>query len=148
MKSRSIVVIAVANAVGAILTVAFWGLVWFRVFMPDAPPPGLDSGSVSTTFGFLVADLSWATILLVLSVVGLIRLRAWGWLSAQMVNILWLYSMTVIWCRDIHAAQISPGAVIFLPFVPFSAWAIVALWKVRDRFGIHQKNVAGSGLHS
>lgn len=138
MKPRSIVVIAVVNAVGAILTVAFWGLVLFRVFMPDVPPPGLDSGSVSTTFGFLVADLSWATVLLVLSVIGLIRLRAWGWLLAQMVNILWLYSMTVIWCRDIHANQISPGALVFLPFVPFSVWATLALWKYRQAFGFRE----------
>ncbi len=138
MRSRPIIVIAVVNALGALLTVAFWGVVWFRVFMPDTPPPGLDSGSISTTFGFLVADLSWATILLVLSVIGLLRLRAWGWILAQLVNILWLYSMTVIWCRDLYAGQASPGAFVFLPFVPFSAWAFVALWKVREQFGIHQ----------
>jgi hypothetical protein len=133
-RPRAITAIAIVNTIAALLTVAFWGFVFVRVFATDTPPAELDAGSLSTTFGFMVADLSWATAVLIVSVVGLLRLRPWGWLAAQMVNILWLYSMTVIWSRDIHGGRISPGAILFLPFVPFSIWALLSLWKHRQKF--------------
>ncbi len=56
-----------------------------------------------------------------------------------MVNILWLYSMTVVWCRDLYTARISPGDVLFLPFVPFSAWAVFYLWNCRRAFGFEDR---------
>ncbi|MBD3178484.1 MAG: hypothetical protein GF417_02210 [Candidatus Latescibacteria bacterium] len=139
MRPKSVTVIAIVNSFGALLTVVFWGMVLVRIFAPESPPPGLDRASLSTTFGFMVSDLAWATALLAVSAIGLVMLRAWGWLAAQMVNILWLYSMTVIWCRDLYSSSISPGAVIFMPFVPFSAWAVIALWKQRQVFGIRDR---------
>jgi hypothetical protein len=53
-----------------------------------------------------------------------------------LVNVLWLYSMTIIWSRDFHRGSIIPGAVLFLPFVPFAAWALAYLWNCRERFGL------------
>ena len=144
-RQRGITIIAIVNAFGAILTVAFWTLVFVRVFAADDPPTQLDAGSLSTTFGFMIGDLTWALILLILSAVGLWRMRAWGWLMAQMVNILWLYSMTVIWCRDTHGGTISPGTVLFLPFVPFSLWALRYLWNVREDFGVRRKSSESQG---
>ncbi|MBN2364846.1 MAG: hypothetical protein JXL67_01670 [Calditrichaeota bacterium] len=145
MRSKTITVIAVVNAVGAILTAVFWSLVFFRIFAAEHLPPELDAGSVSTTFGFMVADLLWALLLLVVSVIGLWQLRPWGWLAAQMINILWIYSMTVIWCRDIDGGHVSPGAILFLPFVPFAVWAIFALWRKREDFGLstHVQTTSG-----
>lgn len=134
-RPPAIKVIAAVNAAGAILTPAFWGLVFLRLFAAGTPPGGFDAGSLSSTFGFMVGDLVWAEAALIASVVGLLRMRMWGWLSAQIVNALWLYSMTVIWCRDIHGGGISPGALLFLPFVPFSVWALFHLWRVRGDFG-------------
>jgi hypothetical protein len=122
------------NALGAILTPVFWGLVFLRLFAVDTLPAGLDAGSLSSTFGFMIGDLVWAEAALIVSIVGLLRMRPWGWLAAQIVNALWLYSMTVIWCRDIHGGEISPGALLFLPFVPFSIWALFHLWRVRSAF--------------
>ena len=144
-RQRGITVIAVVNGFGAILTVAFWALVFVRVFAADDLPAQLDTGSLATTFGFMIGDLTWALILLILSVVGLWRMRAWGWLIAQMVNILWLYSMTVIWCRDTHGGIISPGAILFLPFVPFSLWALRYLWNVREDFGVRRQSSESQG---
>ena len=134
-RPRGVAAIAIVNAAGASVTLVFWGLVFVRVFAAGIPPPGLDAGSLSATFGFMIGDLTWAVALQALAAVGLWRMRAWGWLSAQLVNILWLYSMTVIWSRDAYGGRISPGAVLFLPFVPFAAWALVCLWSRRERFG-------------
>ena len=134
-RPRCITVIAVVNAFAAVLTIAFWGLVLARLFAPGAvAPAGMDAGSVSTVFGFMVGDLVWAVLTLVVAAAGLWRMKAWGWVAAQMVNILWIYSLTVIWCRDLHLGSISPGAVLFSPFVLFSVWAVFHLWHVRDRF--------------
>lgn len=138
-RLHGVTTIAIVNAFAAILTVAFWGLVFLRIFAADVPPGGLDASSLSTTFGFMIGDLVWAGLVLIISVLGLWRMRMWGWLAAQMVNILWLYSMTVIWCRDIYSGNISPGAVLFLPFVPFSIWAFFYLWNVRDRFWLRKE---------
>lgn len=82
----------------------------------------------------MVGDLTWAAAFLIISLAGLYHMKSWGWLAGQMVNLLWLYSMTVIWCRDLHSGSISPGAVLFLPFVPFSVWAAIYLWNRRASF--------------
>ena len=134
-RPRAVAAIAIVNAAGASVTLVFWGLVFVRVFAAGTAPPQLDAGSLSATFGFMIGDLTWAFALQAVAAVGLWRMRAWGWLSAQLVNILWLYSMTVIWSRDAYGGRISPGAVLFLPFVPFAAWALVYLWSRRERFG-------------
>lgn len=137
-RPRGITAIVVVNSIGAIVTPAFWGLVFLRLFAADTPPAGLDAGALSSTFGFMIGDLVWAEAALIASIAGLLRMRPWGWLAAQIVNALWLYSMTVIWCRDIHGGGISPGALLFLPFVPFSIWALFHLWRVRGAFRLDE----------
>jgi len=127
-------VIAVINLVAAVITVTFWALVYARLFAPGPPADPVLRASSAATLGFLIGDIIWAVPLLALSVAGLWRLRPWGWLVAQMVNILWAYSMTVIWVRDVYAGQVSPGAILFTPFALFAVWATARLWKVRDRF--------------
>ncbi len=134
IRPRGVTTIVVVNSIAALLTVAFWGLVCVRLFAQQTPPAELDRGSLATAFGFMIGDLIWATLLLLLSVVGLWRLRSWGWLAAQMANILWIYSMTVVWSRDFYATTMSPGGILFLPFVPFSVWATFYLWNCRELF--------------
>ncbi len=133
-RPGGVTVIAIVNSFAVALTFLFWGFVFLRMFAVAGPPRAMDTGSMATTFGFMVGDLIWAELALIISVIGLWRLRAWGWLAAQMVNILWLYSMTVIWCRDLYAGSFSPGGILFLPFVPFSVWASRYLWIIRERF--------------
>ena len=134
-KNRTgIRVIAVVNAVSAALTLAFWGLGWLRLFAGREITDPAVRAAAAATLGFLVGDLVWAFPLLVLSVPGLLRRRAWGWLVAQMVNVLWAYSMTVIWVRDLYSGSVSPGAMLFTPFALFAVWAAVYLWRIRDRF--------------
>ena len=52
-----------------------------------------------------------------------------------MVNVLWIYSMTVIWMRDAFTG-ISPGAMLFTPFVLVAVWATYYLWRSREMFGV------------
>jgi hypothetical protein len=132
-RPTGIVVVSVVNAASAALTLAFWTLVYFRVFAGSASIP-LERAAAASTLGFLVGDIVWALPLLVVSVPGLLRLRPYGWLSAQMVNILWLYSMTAIWVRDLYGGQLSPGAIVFSVFPLFSVWAAWHLWCHRARF--------------
>lgn len=126
--------IAVVNAVAAALTLAFWTFGYMKVFAGRTIADPAERAAAAATLGFLVGDLAWAFPLLALSVPGLWRRRAWGWALAQMVNVLWAYSMTAIWVRDLYSGQVSPGALLFTPFVPFAAWAAAYLWRVRDRF--------------
>ena len=126
-----IIVIVIINLFAAILTITFWSLILKLLFLTNQNT--IDKLSLGSTLGFLIADLIWA-ILLLLSAFGLWKLKFWGWVAAQMVNILWIYSMTVIWVRDLYSNMISPGTFIFSPFIVFSFWAIIYLFKVKDIF--------------
>jgi hypothetical protein len=132
-RPTGIAVVAVVNAVAAALTLAFWALVYVRIFAASASV-ALERSAAASTLGFLVGDIVWAVPLLIVSVPGLLNLRVYGWLSAQMVNILWMYSMTAIWVRDLYGGQLSPGAILFSVFPAFSLWAAWYLWRHRDRF--------------
>jgi hypothetical protein len=132
-RTTGIVVVAAVNAVAAAMTLAFWALVYFRIFAASASV-ALERSAAASTLGFLIGDTVWAVPLLIVSVPGLLRLRFYGWLSAQMVNILWLYSMTAIWVRDLYGGQLSPGAILFSIFPVLSLWAAWYLWRHRERF--------------
>jgi hypothetical protein len=73
--------------------------------------------------------------LLFLACLGLWKLKSWGWLAAQMANMLWIYSMTVILLRDAYT-KLSPGGLLFIPFMLVAVWAIPYLWMHRKAFGI------------
>ncbi|MGA1795861.1 MAG: hypothetical protein ACMUIL_08365 [bacterium] len=126
--------IAVINAVAAALTLLFWTLAYIRFFAGAPIRDPVLRASAAATLGFLVGDLIWAVPVLILSVPGLWRCRDWGWSLAQAANVLWVYSLTAVWVRDLYAGRISPGAVLFTPFALVALWAIVYLWRTRDRF--------------
>lgn len=131
----SVAVIAIINGIGFVITILFWGIVYFKRLVP---PPGelaaaAERMNAATTYGFLIADVLWSAPLLLLATVGLWRQRFWGWTAAQMVNILWVYSMTIVWLRDAYG-PLSPGAMIFLPFTLAAVWATIYLWQHRHLF--------------
>jgi len=74
--------------------------------------------------------------LLVISIAGLRKLNTLGWLAALMVNILWFYSLTSLWVRDIYLGTISPGDYVFLPFGIFAIWSTYYLWIKKEKFDI------------
>ena len=134
-RPKGLTFIAIVNGIGFIVTLLFWGLVFFKQLVPS--PRQLETLSermnAATTYGFMVGDIVWSAPLLFFATIGLWRPRQWGWMSAQMVNILWVYSMTVIWTRDAYV-NISPGAFLFTPFALIAVWATYYLWKCRDLF--------------
>ena len=134
-RSTSISIIAIINGLGLFITLLFWGAVYFKRLIPS---PGsittmAERANAATTYGFMIGDILWSTPLLLLAAVGIWRQRFWGWTAGQMVNILWVYSMTIVWIRDSYCV-ISPGAMIFLPFTLAAMWATYALWKHRESF--------------
>ena len=128
-------ILAVINGIAFVITLLFWGTVYFAklVPLPGSLLNTAERANAATTYGFLVGDILWSAPLLLLATIGLWRPRPWGWTSAQMVNALWVYSMTVIWMRDAHTT-ISPGALLFTPFAAIAVWATYYLWKQRGIF--------------
>ncbi len=134
-RPTGLTVIAIINGIAFIITLLFWGIVYFAKLVPL--PGGLqitaERASAATTYGFLIGDILWSAPLLLLATIGLWRPRPWGWTSALMVNALWVYSMTVIWMRDAYTT-ISPGALLFTPFAVVAIWATYYLWTHRNLF--------------
>jgi hypothetical protein len=134
-RSASVSIIAIINGLGLLITILFCGMVYFKRLVP-APGDLTDvaeRANAATTYGFMIGDIIWSAPLLLLAAIGLWRQRFWGWTAAQMVNILWVYSMTLVWIRDSYST-ISPGALIFLPFTVAAVWATYYLWKYRELF--------------
>jgi hypothetical protein len=92
-----------------------------------------ERANAATTWGFLIGDIAFSAPLLLLATIGLWKPRAWGWTAAQMVNIVWVYSMTIIILRDTYTS-FSPGGMLFIPFVPAAVWSMFYLWKQRELF--------------
>ncbi|MDY7092152.1 MAG: hypothetical protein SX243_04185 [Acidobacteriota bacterium] len=134
MAARSFPVrlIAVVNTVAALLHVGFWLAV--IVQLRSAAPGPAPEASIPTLYGFGIADLLWSAPLLAASAVGLWRGRFWGWLLAQWCNVLYGYSLTVVFVRDFHSGELSPGGILFLPFALFGIWSSLYLWKHRRVF--------------
>ena len=135
-------VIAVTYGLAAIITGSFWilGLLSDRLPSPAKAPTLPEAATAATTRGFLIADLVLALPLLLLSAIGIWLRRSWGWVVTYMVNILWCYSLTVVFIRDIYST-FSPGLVLFSPFVPFAIWSSIYLWQERRSFNIDSNAV-------
>jgi hypothetical protein len=132
--SRGLKTIINVNIIVAIITLLFWILILFKIYIfPDANLVMKNSAKAST-FGYLIADLILAVPILVASISSLSKLKFSGWLLAQFANILWIYSLLSVWIRDLYAKEITPGDIIFLPLIPFSIWSIQYLWKNRNKF--------------
>jgi len=139
-RPGGVTLIAIVNAVGLIITLLFWGVVFFQrlVPWPSTLTTVTERANAATTYGFMLGDILWSAPLLALATVGLWRLRSWGWLMAQMVHALWVYSMTLIWMRDAYSS-VSPGAWLFTPFALVALWATLYLWRYRDLFWANKK---------
>ncbi len=127
-------VIAVANALGTLLTISFWSLAFMRLPSPQTLSSFPERANMATTYAFMIADVIWGLPFLLLATVGVWRMRPWGWTAAQMVNVLWWYAVTVVLVRDLYTHTVSPGTGFFLPFALFSLWSAFYLWKNRTLF--------------
>jgi hypothetical protein len=136
-RSVGITFLAIVNLVALVFRLLFWGIVYIRRLVPF--PAELislaDRANSAVTYGFMIGDIYYAAPLLLLAWLGLWKLKSWGWMTAQMVNALWVYSMTVISLRDAYTTMTS-GALLFLPFSFVAVWAIPYLWINRRKFGV------------
>lgn len=136
-RPSGITFLAAVSYIACGVTLTFWALVYIGRLVP---PPGslaseVDRANAAVTYGFMLGDVLYSAPLLLLAGVGLWRLRAWGWLAAQMANALWIYSMTVILLRDYYSRW-SPGGLLFAPFAIIALWAVPYLWTRRRAFGV------------
>lgn len=134
-RPLGITVNAIINGVAFLLTLLFWGTVAFTKAVPyPSDVVGLpERANAATTWGFLIGDIALSAPLLLLATIGLWKPRAWGWTAAQMVNIVWVCSMTIIILRDAYTS-FSPGGMLLIPFVPAAVWSMFYLWKRRELF--------------
>lgn len=130
----SIKIISIVNFIAALLHLTFWILAFIRLQSPFSDIPILEKVNLATTYGFGIADLIWSFPLLIIGSFWLRKLKPLGWLAAQMTNVLYWYSLTVIIIRDIFSGKISPGTILFLPFCLFAFWSAFYLWKKRELF--------------
>lgn len=136
-RPRGITFLCIVNGVGFVLTLSFWATVFFRRLVPLPGDLTLisDRTNAAVTYGFMIADIVYSLPLLLTATIGLWRHTPWGWMAGQIVNMLWIYSMTVILFRDANSA-ITPGGVLFTPFALIAIWAIPYLWVKRKVFAI------------
>jgi hypothetical protein len=127
-------IITIVNAAAALLHLMFWTLAFIRLQSPFSDISFFEKINLATTYGFGIADLIWSFPLLIISAIFLWQLKPFGWLTAQMANVLYWYSLTVLLVRDILTNTISPGIFIFMPFVLFAFWAAIYLWNNRKKF--------------
>lgn len=127
-------IISIVNAVAALLHLMFWTLAFIQLKSPFSDVSILEKINLATTYGFGIADMIWAFPLLIISAILLWHLKPFGWLTAQMVNVLYWYSLTVVLVRDILTYTLSPGTLVFLPFCLFAFWAAIYLWNNRKIF--------------
>ena len=127
--------IAIINGIAFLLTLIFWGIVALKKLVPFPSELSVTSerANAAVTWGFLIGDIAFSAPLLFLATMGLWRPSALGWTAAQMVNILWVYSMTVVLIRDAFTV-FSAGGMLFLPFAINAVWATIYLWKHRSLF--------------
>ena len=138
LRSGGLTFLSIFNAFALIITIIFWGMVFFRHLVPypwDMVTLA-DKANSSVTYGFMIGDILYTVPLLLLAWLGLWRLKSWGWMAAQMANALWIYSMTIILLRDSYTTM-SPGGLLFIPFTVVAVWAIPYLWIHRKDFGVN-----------
>jgi len=135
-STRGVKTIIIVNVISTFVTLIFWVLVLIKIYILQNTDIVIDNVLKASTLGFLAADFFWAIPLLVISIAGLRKLNTLGWLAALMVNILWFYSLTSLWVRDIYLGTISPGDYVFLPFGIFAIWSTYYLWIKKEKFDI------------
>jgi hypothetical protein len=138
-RSKGLTFLCIVNAIAFVITILFWATVFFRrlVPLPGDQTSLADRANSAVTYGFMAGDILYSAPLLLMACTGIWRLKSWGWLAAQMANILWIYSMTVILLRDAYTT-LSPGGLLFIPFTLVAIWAVPYLWVRRGDFGVTQ----------
>lgn len=137
VSSKAVKTISIVNAAAAVLHIIFWALAFIKLPSPLSFITAAERTNMAVSYGFGFADILFSLPLLAISSYGLWKFRFWGWFTAQLANMCWFYSFTVLITKDLYTGKITPGTAIFLPFAVFSIWAALYLWKVRESFMKH-----------
>ena len=127
-------IIAIINGLAALLHLVFWIFVYIKMPSISSPESLAEQINLATIYGFGLADIVWSVPFLLLGSILLRKGNLIGWMCAYFANVLYWYSFTIIMLRDNASGSLSPGSILFLPFVLFSFWAAYHLWKVRASF--------------
>lgn len=129
-RPRSVTAMVFFTLVGWIATVASW----IPVITVSTPlPASWPQSYTGLIWGFVASDFIWSQGFSALAVVGLWRMKSWGWACALMVNTIWIYTMTFSIVRA-FLWQMSFEIFLFTPFTVYAVVASVYLWKIRDVF--------------
>jgi len=86
---------------------------------------------IALIYGFAASDLVWSQLFSFLTVIGLWKMKSWGWTAAMMVNAIWImiYSIVraLLW-------TFSYEILLFTPFAVYAGIASIYLWRIRDLF--------------
>ena len=131
-KPFGIKLIAVVNGVAAIFHLLFWTspLTKLTLLIPLIQAPV--NADMSIIYGLGIADLIWSIPLLTIGSISLWKMKPIGWLAAQLVNVLYWYSHTLIITSAIISGNYTFGIFVFVPFGVFSFWAAFYLWTPRN----------------
>lgn len=83
--------------------------------------------------GFTVADAIWSNQTIIVAIIGLWKMKPWGWTAAIMSNTIWVYTMTFTFVRD-FMVTITFGMVFLSVFALLSSISTIYLWRNRKLF--------------
>ena len=89
--------------------------------------------NIGLLHGFTTADAIWTNLTLLFSIIGLWKMKDWGWTAAIMANTIWFYSMTFTLVRDMTTG-LKGFTIFFLFFMVFAMFSTIYLWKNRRLF--------------
>lgn len=135
VRPKLVTLIVIVNIIGWLTTEGVWIYFHLSGQIPhiDVANSYWEAAYIGLVNGFTTADAIWSNLSLLLSIIGLWHMKAWGWTAAIMANTIWLYSMTFTLVRDLYIG-LTAGTAFFLFFAAFAIFSTIYLWKVRDLF--------------
>lgn len=130
-----VIIIVILNILGWVTTEGMWLMLHVTHQIPSvsAMHSYFEKSYIGLVNGFTVSDAIWSNITLLLSIVGLLKMKNWGWTAAMMANTIWLYTMTYTIVRDL-LVTITSAMIFFSVFAFFALISTIYLWKKRYLF--------------
>jgi len=121
-----VTVIAIVNIIGWITTEGAWIYIHLSGQLPA--PAQMDSyfakANIGLLHGFTTADAIWSNLTLFFSIIGLWKMKDWGWTAAIMAITIWFYSMTFTLVRDMTTG-LTGFTLFFLFFMVFAGFSTI-----------------------
>jgi hypothetical protein len=130
---KKIKCIAVINGLAAAAHLLFWAGVFLKVPPIQIFMRFLSSEDFLFSYALGISDLIWSVPLLIIGSIELQKHRFRGFLAAQIANVLWGYSFTLVLFQEISAHN-HFSTLLLLPFALFSIWSSYSLWQLRSVF--------------